>query len=741
MEKNKRKNLKGLVIAILCVTLMTIGFSIIIYNILKKETFSTLSEISSQNVLILQREIDRGKSSIENIALLLGDKNEFNIKETVDSLEKVSKDNNFLRIGIIDTNGIAHTTDNQMVNLKDTEYFKKSFYEKKVWFSETLINNSEGGRINVYSAPIIHDETVKGVIFGTYSSYNYEEIIDLDRFNLSGHAYIVKKNGDNITHSGDFKELEKLHNIFAILKHSSTSNEKTINKLKKDMGSNKKGVISFKNEISYYMYYQPLKISDWYLLTIVPKDIINSKANGTLLLMYIFTIVCVLVVISFFVYMKKIKEANQKELERLAFEDKVTGGITYEKFKILCRDIMDQHKNSKFAFIYLDIDKFKYINQMYGYDEGNYVLRYVSKTIYKDIREVGVFSRIEADDFALMIRYKNVKELIDVLNNILCNLKGYKKSQKKSYEIITSVGIYISKNNLEQIDYIMDKARIAHSKSKENKLGEYIFYDKKLKEELLQYKEFENRFSDAIKDLEFKVYYQPKYNLTKKSFEGAEALVRWIDSSGNIISPGAFVPVFEKNRFIIKLDKYVFNKVCKDIKQWIDKGYNICPISINISRFHLYNSSFVKEYINVIKYYNIPSNCVQLELTETVAFNNMEKINKVIKELKKEGIEVLLDDFGSGYSSVTMLTNIEVNTLKLDKCLIDGCDKKGNVRTLIDGLIYTAKTMDMKVVAEGVETKEQFEFLEEVNCDYIQGYYCAKPMNHSDYTEFLKNIM
>ena len=566
-------------------------------------------------------------------------------------------------------------------------------------------------------------------------------MIDLDTFHLNGHAYIVKKNGDNITHHGDFKDFEDLHNIFSILRYSSNSNEKVINNLKENMSQGKKGVISFKNGTMYYMYYQPLKISDWYLLTVVPKSTVISKTNETLFLMYIFTAICTMIVILFFVYMRKIREINQKELEKLAFEDKVTGGITYEKFKILCKDIMYQYKDSKFAFIYLDIDKFKLINQMYGYEEGNHVLRYISKTIYKDIREVGVFSRIEADDFALMIRYKNIKDLIEILNNILSDLKNYRMSQKKNYEVIISVGIYISKNNEEQIDDIMDKARIAHGKSKENKLGEYVFYDTKLKEELLQYKEFENRFSDAIKDMEFKVYYQPKYNLRKDSFEGAEALVRWIDKDGNIISPGGFIPVFEKNRFVIKLDKYVFNIVCKDIKGWLEMGYKIDPISVNVSRFHLQNENFVKEYINIIRYYNIPSNCIQLELTETVAFDNVEKINNFIEDFRKEGIKVLLDDFGSGYSSLTMLKNIPIHILKLDKCLIDGCGEEGNARKVIDGVIYTAKTMKMKVTAEGVETKEQFDFLKSVNCDYIQGYYCAKPMNYKDYTDFIKNIM
>lgn len=209
----------------------------------------------------------------------------------------------------------------------------------------------------------------------------------------------------------------------------------------------------------------------------------------------------------------------------------------------------------------------------------------------------------------------------------------------------------------------------------------------------------------------------------------------WMKKSG-LIFPNEFIPVFESNGFIVELDKYMFENVCKDIRKWLDAGLKVVPISVNLSQLQLYNLHFIDEYREILTKYKIPPKYVQLELTETTLFSEASALNGIIDKLHKVGFKILMDDFGTGYSSLNMLKNIPVDILKLDKSFVDAIGElKGNI--VVSTIISLGQLLEMKIVAEGVETKEQFEFLRDIFCDEIQGYYFSRPISASDYTEKL----
>ena len=236
---------------------------------------------------------------------------------------------------------------------------------------------------------------------------------------------------------------------------------------------------------------------------------------------------------------------------------------------------------------------------------------------------------------------------------------------------------------------------------------------------------------EGIEKNEFEIYYQPKIEAVNEMVIGAEALVRW-KHNGKYIFPNEFIPIFEKNRFIIKLDLYIFDKVCKDLTEWKEKYKRMPLISINVSKEHFDSYNFIEQYMNILKKYNLSAKDIELEITESATLKENIDIVEIMRNIKEKGFNISLDDFGTGYSSFDMLQNMPLDVLKIDKSFIDQIqtNRKENV---VQYIIYIAKKMKLKTIAEGVETKEQLEYLKSINCDYIQGYYFSKPIPKEEF--------
>ena len=287
------------------------------------------------------------------------------------------------------------------------------------------------------------------------------------------------------------------------------------------------------------------------------------------------------------------------------------------------------------------------------------------------------------------------------------------------------MGIYEVDGETDDIVSMADRAYIARQTIKNKGDTAWAFYDGAVRDKLLHEKEIESQMEKALAEGEFIAYYQPKYSTKEQKLIGAEALVRWRRSDGIIVPPYQFVPLFERNGFINKVDRYMFELVCRQQMRWLKQGLIPVPISVNMSRMCLYDPHIVDEYIGVLNGSGLSAAYIKLELTESAFFENISIMNNVIEALHKVGIKVLMDDFGTGYSSMMMLKNVAIDVLKLDKSFVDdiGDDRSEKI---ISNIIYLAHSLQIEVTAEGVETAAQFEFLKSVGCDYIQGYYFYK---------------
>lgn len=423
------------------------------------------------------------------------------------------------------------------------------------------------------------------------------------------------------------------------------------------------------------------------------------------------------------------------ELKYRAEHDVLTGILNKSKFFYNTRNMLNIFSMEDFVFIRIDIEKFQLINSFFGMDEGDNLLKYMAdylQNVEKEYRYI-TYGRIEADIFAVCFSYKNEKEITDFVKKFTNQMEKY----PLDFDIMPSFGVYLVKNRDLSINEMYDKANLASKNCKGNYIQNYFFYTKKMSEEIIKEQRIINNMKNALKNEEFVLYLQPKYELQRNSIAGAEVLVRWITADGRMISPGEFIPVFERNGFILKLDQYVWEKTCQLLAGWRDEGRKIFPVSVNISRVSLYNPKIVDVICGLTEKYNIPPEWLQLELTESAYTGNPKAIKEMMEQLQKKGFSILMDDFGSGYSSLNILKDIAVDVLKIDMKFLDGSGDDGRSENILASVVRMAKWLNMPVVAEGAERKEQVSFLHSIGCEYVQGFYFARPMPVKEYEKLL----
>lgn len=416
--------------------------------------------------------------------------------------------------------------------------------------------------------------------------------------------------------------------------------------------------------------------------------------------------------------------------------DTLTGIYNQQKFQQVTREMLDANPGEAFAFIRFDIDRFKMINSFYGIGEGDRLLCYMADKIEEVMQscKICTYGRINADVFCICVAFEKIDAVIRLMRKISEKLKNY----ALQYYLETSAGIYVIEDNDMELSGIYDKASIAAGQCK----GQYMIcetvYTKEMGAKLVHEQKIINEMDHALEEEQFVVFFQPKYELEKLTPSGAEALVRWKKPDGTLMPPGEFIPIFEKNGFIIKLDFYVWEKVCQFIRRKLDEGEEPEPISVNVSRVNLYNPKFLQSIFNLVEKYKVPSKFLNLEMTESVFSDNALVIQNAVDYLHRAGFTIMMDDFGSGYSSLNVLKDVNVDVLKIDMKFLSKGGTNSRSEKILEAVIKMAQSLNMPVIAEGVEEKQQMELLQRLGCNYIQGYYFSKPMPLIKYEELLK---
>ena len=393
--------------------------------------------------------------------------------------------------------------------------------------------------------------------------------------------------------------------------------------------------------------------------------------------------------------------------------------------------MLERYPERHFAFVRMDIEKFQLINSFFGMSAGDELLKYIADLLIREVKNRSdvTFGRMDADIFCFCVSYENTKELVESFDKMRDILSRY----PLDFDIVPIFGVYLIAGKKITPDHMYDRANLAAKHCKGNYIRNYAFYTRQMSQEIEKEQRIVNSMKSALENHEFVVFYQPKYGLSDNQIAGAEALVRWKHPERGMISPGEFIPVFERNGFITKLDYYVWEQTCIQLRKWMDEGKNPLPISVNLSRVSLYNKDIVNVICNLVDSYRIPRRLFQVELTESAYNTNPKAVQDMMQRLREEGFYILMDDFGSGYSSLNVLKDIVVDVLKMDMKFFAGDDREGRGENIMAAVIRMAKWLNMPVVAEGVERIEQVEFLRSIGCEYVQGYYFAKPMPVEEY--------
>ena len=339
----------------------------------------------------------------------------------------------------------------------------------------------------------------------------------------------------------------------------------------------------------------------------------------------------------------------------------------------------------------------------------------------------GIVCRREADTFLLYIKHKNGYE--DILEEI----------NSTDENVRFRMGVYQCVDKKLEIEQRFDRAKHACNMIRDSLTKHIMIYDKKIYEEELFEENLIDSFKKALENEEFLVYYQPKFNVSKDVpyLNSAEALVRWNHPKIGLVSPSIFIPLFERNGLIEQLDHYVWKKVAKDMKEWMEKYNFVVPVSVNVSRIDMYNQNLVQVFKDIILENNIDSSNILLEITESAYADDEAQIIKMVNELRDEGFKIEMDDFGTGYSSLSMIARLPIDVLKIDRSFVKNASIYPSDIKVLEVIIDIAKYLDVPVIAEGVETKEQVEFIKNLGCDIIQGFYFSKPIQKEEYEKFI----
>lgn len=737
------------VIAALCIAIFVVIASLFMANTISAldgEVNNYIDRAASQKCDIVESAIRNDVNTVKNFAACAS-----NYKTTDENLViKMIKDleNSCSTIDafiIADENGDVITSKNISKNISAREYYKRAM-NGEVYISKAIYSEPDEKMVNAIAAPIYGDyKRIVGMVAGICDTRSYNNLIDMSFGGKENDSdgYVLNSDGEVIMSGenalGDYVPMGDLFFSSDILAGVEESVRNSVKDNFAKVGGS--GIVKSvcKGE-KYVAYYSGMSgFDNLHYLLIFKENVVAAEQNHYTMmniLMYAFFVLILIIVITAYIVIvrvsfRRLTKANE-EVSRIAYTDSITGYSTWDKFVLDAKSLL-RHEYRRYALVSFDIDKFKAINDMYGHEEGNRVLKLIADTVNRNLQDGETFSRINSDNYYILMLYSSDSDTARRIGSLI---------QAIEYEItefvpVLSFGIYRITDKSVSIRRMGDLADIAKRTVKYGDASAYTFYSESMLEKMREEKRIENEMQTALDMHEFCVFYQPKVSLDGKvNLTGAEALVRWI-KDGTVISPGKFIPLFEKNRFIVKLDYYIMDQVCQKIKQW-ESYYPHLLISVNMSRAHLRDPQFVEKLNDICLSHGVSTSSIEIEITESAAYGSLDVLTAVFKQLRDYGFHISIDDFGSGYSSLNMLKDLPADVLKIDRAFLAESNSNKRANDILGYVIRMAGSLGMHTICEGIETDEQAKLLGGLGCEMAQGFYFAKPMPSDSFEEILR---
>ena len=436
---------------------------------------------------------------------------------------------------------------------------------------------------------------------------------------------------------------------------------------------------------------------------------------------------CLLIISAYF---RRTVKRFISDAQDYLYEDPLTGLPNLMKFQTDAEELVKNPADKQFYIISIDINNLKYINDAYGYSVGDETLVYIAESIVGLLNDNGACCRAGGDDFAVLLSCREPEDLKAFFREFRKKVREAPIYVRHKYNIKFNAGVYmVQPNDKLSIAAMYDRARLAYESACPSGSSDYHIYNEALREQIHREKQIEQEMYAALENGEFEIYLQPKWDIQNgDTIVGAETLVRWNSPARGMLYPNDFLPVLEKSGFIVEVDRYVFELVCSYFRSRLDSMLPVIPLSVNLSEQDIKRPDFIDFYVTTKNKYKIPDGLLQLEFTERIIYDDVKSISNMIRLLQGNGFVCSIDDFGKGNSSLNAIMDLPVNDLKLDMVFFKGNNLHERTETVLKSIISMAKQLGMKTVAEGVESRNQVEFLRRVGCDEIQGYIFGKPM-------------
>lgn len=708
-----------------------------ISNELERQLETNLIDVANQNALAISNQLNDNYMLLDSlfaeIKEIPGD-----MSENVMLLKGFVKANNLKRVGFCDTDGTTYTTDNVVANLSYREFFQRGMQGKSTItgvLTDALRPDADE-KVIIFSSPMYDDTTneLLGVFGLIYDAEVINASLQVECFEGQGCSFATNEAGD-ISIAMSYDSIQLSQNLYTDILSRNPGNTEVINTIRRNISSNTPNLGKlFIDSVEYYYYRTPILIANgeivWNVFTLVPTDYLLQRLKPVRNTMYLMIFLSIFLVVAAMIAYLIIFSSQRRLVQRLAYRDSVTGGANYAYFK---RQLLAKSRNRRGYIVSMDIQHFSNITITAGSAAADDMIKKTWELIKQSIKDNEYAARVRDDYFVMLL---NMSDDTDVSRR-LEQLSDEVHDLAIAYDapgVRACFGIY-PMENITALDDSYNKAKIGCAFAKERHDKCYAFYSELDHEELLKNQQLEERFNFAIANHNFEVWYQPKYSASTKEIVGSEALVRWRETDGKLIPPGRFIPLFERDGYISRLDEYVFREVCRKQKYWLDKGFKVCPVSVNISRATIYGANVVDKYLGILDSFELPHEYIQLEVLES-AISGKADIAKILECFRLSGVHILMDDFGTGYSSLATLNMHCFDTLKLDKSLID-CIGGKDGETLLHYVIKMGRHLGLHITAEGVEYESQLSYLQEQKCDDIQGYLFSKPLHVMDYERLI----
>ncbi len=729
---SKKTNKIAILLGIIFFSIIVI--SIILFNNTVNEEFedyerNTLIELANQQQIAINRQLESLVYNLvtmsETIALMgLED------ESLLDYLTAKKSVLQFESASVANESGEVLLSTTTATDISNQEPFQQAM-KADVYASETHISPYSDKEVITTAAPIYINNEIVGVLSVEFSVEYLGSLLtkftDEDGLNL-----VVNKDSEIMVSTNQFVI------SFDAFATAEFNDGMTFEKVVSDFANGNSGSISYKlNGTQKLGEYRPIEINDWILFFEISEEKIAKSTTNISARMILISIAIIIFSFAIILIIMYSGKTYSKSLEKIAYYDGLTGSPNLLKFKMHVKEIVENNPNGKYGMVKFDVANFKAINEVYGFEVADKALCAIAKTGKNVEEKTFIQARVHADEFIMFSGGDDIEFLAERKDKY----EAYFKSllpELNEHNFYFRYGRYLIKPGETDVNEMINKTDIAHKFAKTKNMSNLWDYDDNYSKKVLKDVEIANKMKNAMKNNEFKAFLQPKISITKEELIGAEALVRWVEPNGDMVYPNEFIPLFEENGFIIELDKYMLRSVCEMLKTWKEKGKKLIPISVNFSRLHMHNLNFVHELKQIVSSFGVDTSYIEIELTETTVLENENELVRVLAQLREAGFLVSIDDFGSGYSSLGMLKNFEVNTLKLDRSFFveandDFAFKRGN--HVVKSVIDLATALEMHTVAEGIESQEQIEFLKSINCYAAQGYYYSRPMPMSEFEQ------